>query len=93
MRDRIFAEAGGVAPADPALQDEWIAAFGDTNVNIQAFVDAIEDLQGVTVFDEIWDAINTELVINIFDLNLSVDEATQIACEAVEAQSDAQSGS
>ena len=52
-----------------------------------------EDSQGVTVFDEIWDAINTELVINIFDLNLSVDEATQIACEAVEAQLDAQSGS
>lgn len=90
---KYFAEAGGVAPADPALQDEWIAAFGDTNVNIQAFVDAIEDSQGVTVFDEIWDAINTELVINIFDLNLSVDEATQIACEAVEAQLDAQSGS
>lgn len=90
---RYFAEAGGVAPADPALQDEWIASFGDTDVNIQAFVDAIQDSQGVTVFDEIWDAINTEIVINIFDLGMSVDEATQIACDAVNAQLEAQRGS
>jgi len=83
---RYFAEAGGVAPANPGLQDEWIAAFGDTDVNIQAFVDAIQDSQGVTVFDEIWDAINSELVINIFDLNMSVDEATQQACDFIDEQ-------
>jgi multiple sugar transport system substrate-binding protein len=87
---RYFAEAGGVAPANPGLQDEWIAAFGETDVNIQAFVDAIQDSQGVTVFDEIWDAINTEIVINIFDLGMSVEEATQMACDTVNAQLQAQ---
>lgn len=90
---KYFAEAGGVAPAAPGLQDEWIAAFGETDVNIQAFVDAIQDSQGVTVFDEIWDAINTELVINIFDLGMSVDEATQMACDTVNEQLDAQRSS
>jgi multiple sugar transport system substrate-binding protein len=87
---RYFAEAGGVAPANPGLQDEWIDAFGDTDVNIQAFVDAIQDSQGVTVFEEIWDAINTEIVINIFDLGMSVEEAAQQACDTVNAQLQAQ---
>jgi multiple sugar transport system substrate-binding protein len=87
---RYFAEAGGVAPANPSLQDEWVAAFGDANVNIQAFVDAIQDSQGVTVFDEIWNAINSEIVINIFDLGMSVEEAAQQACDTVNAQLTAQ---
>lgn len=81
---RYFAEAGGVAPANPALQDTWIASFGDAGVNIQAFVNAIDDSQGVTVFGEIWNTINTELTINIFDLNLSVEEATAQACGVIE---------
>ncbi|NWG18251.1 MAG: sugar ABC transporter substrate-binding protein [Chloroflexi bacterium] len=83
---KFFADAGGVAPANPAMQEQWIASFGDTNVNIQAFVDATVDSQGVTVFDEIWDKINTELVVNIFDLGMSVEEATQQACEFINTQ-------
>jgi multiple sugar transport system substrate-binding protein len=83
---RYFAEAGGVAPANPGLQDEWVAAFGDTDVNIQTFVDAIQDSQGVTVFEEIWDTINREIVINIFDLGMSVRDAAQQACDTVNAQ-------
>ncbi len=55
-------------------------------MNIQAFVDATIDSQGVTVFDEIWDAINTELVVNIFDLGMSVEEAAQAACDVINAQ-------
>jgi multiple sugar transport system substrate-binding protein len=81
---RYFAEAGGVAPANPGLQQTWIDAFGETDVNIQTFVDAIDDSQGVTVFGEIWDTINTELVINIFDLGMSVEEATAQACGVIE---------
>jgi multiple sugar transport system substrate-binding protein len=81
---RYFADAGGVAPANPGLQDEWIAAFGETDVNIQTFVDATQDSQGVTVFGDIWDTINSELVINIFDLGLSVEEATAQACATIE---------
>jgi multiple sugar transport system substrate-binding protein len=83
---KFFADAGGVAPANPAMQEQWIASFGDANVNIQAFVDALQDSQGVTVFDEIWDKINTELVVNIFDLGMSVEEATQQACEFIDTQ-------
>lgn len=82
----FFAEAGGVAPANPALQDEWVAAFGDAGVNINAFVDAVPDTQGVTVFSEVWETINTELVVNIFDLGLSVEEATDQACTFIESQ-------
>ncbi len=80
---RYFADAGGVAPANPSLQDEWIASFGDTDVNIQAFVDALDNSQGVTVFTEIWDTIDTYLVINIFDLGMSVDDATALVCDFV----------
>lgn len=84
----FFAEAGGVAPANPSpdIQQLWIDSFGDTDVNIQTFVDATVDSQGVTVYDEIWDAINTEIVVNIFDLDLSVEEAVQIACDFIETQ-------
>lgn len=83
---KFFADAGGVAPANPAMQERWVESFGEAGVNIQAFVDALQDSQGVTVFDEIWDKINTELVVNIFDLGMSVEEATQQACEFIDTQ-------
>ncbi|MBL8162808.1 MAG: sugar ABC transporter substrate-binding protein [Anaerolineae bacterium] len=83
---RFFAEAGGVAPANPAVQQIWVDSFGDTEVNIQAFIDATEDSQGVTVFDEIWDKINTELVVNVFDLGVSVEQAAQDACDFINTQ-------
>ncbi|MFN8530646.1 MAG: sugar ABC transporter substrate-binding protein [Anaerolineae bacterium] len=82
----FFANAGGVAPANPTQQEAWVASFGNTSVNVQAFVDAITDSQGVTAFDEIWDAINTELVINIFDLNVPVRDAVRQACAFVNEQ-------
>jgi multiple sugar transport system substrate-binding protein len=83
---KFFAEAGGVAPGNPSpvLQQMWVDSFGDTDVNVQAFVDATVDSQGVTVFDEIWDAINTEIVVNIFDLGVSVDDAVGMACDAID---------
>ena len=83
---QFFADAGGVAPANPALQDQWIASFGDTDKNIQAFVDALEDTQGVTAFGEIWGTVDTDIVVNIFDLGMSVEEATQQACDFIESQ-------
>ncbi len=85
---KYFAEGGNVAPANPspALQQLWIDSFGDTNVNIQAFVDATVDSQGVTVFDEIWDVMNTELVVKIFDLDMPVDQVVQETCDAINAQ-------
>lgn len=81
---RFFAEAGGVAPGnpDPELQEMWIESFGDTDVNIQAFVEATEDSQGITNFSEI-DSVNNELVINIFDLGMDVEEAAEMACETI----------
>lgn len=82
---RYFAEGGSVAPANPspALQQLWIDSFA-SDKNIQAFVDATEDSQGVTVFGEIWDAINSELVVNIFDLDLPVEDAVEMACAVVD---------
>lgn len=80
---QFFADAGGVAPSNPALQQQWVDSFGDTDVNINAFVDALPDTQGVTAFGEIWDSVNTELVVNIFDLGMSVEDATQQACDFV----------
>lgn len=84
---KFFADAGGVAPANPspALQKAWIDSF-KTEKNLQAFVDATKDSQGVTPTGEIWDTINTELVVNIFDLGMSVEEATKTACEKVNKQ-------
>ncbi|MDX2138295.1 MAG: sugar ABC transporter substrate-binding protein [Chloroflexota bacterium] len=79
---RFFAEAGGVAPANPGLQDEWVAAF-DSEKNIQAFVNATVDSQGVTIFSELGDVPN-ELVINIFDLNMPVEEAVSQACATID---------
>ena len=85
---RYFAEAGGVAPANPSpeLQQLWIESFGESDVNIQAFVDATVDSQGVTAFDEIWDVINSELVVQIFDLDVPVEEAVASTCEFIETQ-------
>lgn len=82
----FFAEGGNVAPANPspAVQQLWIDSFGDTDKNIQAFVDATVDSQGVTVFDEIWTAINNELVVSIFDLDVSVEDAVATACEVID---------
>lgn len=84
---KFFAEAGGVAPANPnpALQELWMSSFEEGH-NIQAFVDATADSQGVTVFDEIWDKINTELVVKIFDQNVPVEEAVAEACEFINTQ-------
>ena len=81
----FFAEAGGVAPGNPspALQQMWIDSFGDTDVNIQAFVDAITDSQGVTIFDEIWDLADKEIVLQIFDLGMDIEEVTAAACETI----------
>ncbi len=82
----FFAEAGGVAPGNPSsiLQRMWIEGFGETDVNIQAFVDATVDSQGITVFDEIWDIVDKEIVINIFDLGMDVEEAAALACDAID---------
>jgi multiple sugar transport system substrate-binding protein len=82
----FFADAGGVAPANPAVQQRWIDSFGKTDRNIQAFVDALNDSQGVTPFNEIWDTMNSELVVNIFDLNMSVEDATKKACDTITPQ-------
>ena len=50
----------------------------------QAFIDATHDSQGVTAFGEIWNTMNTELPVNIFDLGISVEEATQMACDVID---------
>lgn len=83
---RFFAEGAGVAPANPspALQQLWIDSFGDSGVNIQAFVDATVDSQGVTVFDEIWEQINSEIVVEIFDLDMAPEDAAQEACDIID---------
>ncbi len=82
---KFFADAGGVAPANPSatLQKEWIDSFGKGGKNIQAFVDATKESQGVTPFGAIWDTMNTELVVNIFDLGMSVNDATKKACDTI----------
>ncbi|HLU08828.1 MAG TPA: sugar ABC transporter substrate-binding protein [Oceanobacillus sp.] len=79
---QFFAEGGNVAPANPGLQDEWIDSFGDTDVNVQTFVDAIQNSQGVTFFGEINDVVG-EIPVNIFDLGVSPEEAAQQACDAI----------
>lgn len=81
----FFAAAGGVAPANPSQQQAWIDSFGDLDVNVQAFVDATTDSQGVTGFEEIGDISNSELVVNIFDLNIPVEEAVAQACAQIDA--------
>jgi len=92
---RYFAEGGGVAPANPSpeLQQLWIDSFQAPGINVQTFVDAMTDSQGVTAFDEIWDAINTELVVNIFDLDMPVEDAVAQACDVINANLPANAGS
>ncbi len=82
--EKFFAEAGGVPPADPApeLLQMWKDSFGDTTVNIQAFIDALNNSQGVTTFAEAGDP-TTEMIVNIFDLGVSVEDATTQACDAI----------
>lgn len=82
--EQFFADAGGVPPADPnpALQQAWLNSFGDTGKNIQAFVDATADSQGVTTFDAVGQA-STDLIVNIFDLGMSVEDATKQACDTI----------
>ncbi len=84
----FFAEAGGVAPGNPSpeLQAMWAGAFDDAGVNIQAYIDATEDSHGVMIFGEIWDAANSEIVVNIFDLDMDVAEAAELACEFIDEQ-------
>lgn len=81
---KFFAQAGGVAPANPSpeLQSLWKTSF-KTDKNIQAFVDATKDSQGVTPYDEIWNAMNTELVVKIFDQGVSVADATKSTCDFI----------
>jgi multiple sugar transport system substrate-binding protein len=84
---RIFAEAGGVAPSNPnpELQQTWIDSFGDTDVNIQAFVDASKDTQSATNFNgDAFNQATADLVVNIFDLGMSVEEATAQACATMQ---------
>ncbi|MBZ0286101.1 MAG: sugar ABC transporter substrate-binding protein [Anaerolineae bacterium] len=85
---QFFADAGGVAPANPNpdLQAQWAEAFADSGKNIQAYIDATTDSQGISLFGEIWDTANTELVVNIFDLNMDVEEAAQLACDTIDQQ-------
>ncbi len=81
--EKFFADAGGVPPADPNpdLQAEWINSFGPGK-NIQAFVDATVTSQGVTTFSEAGNP-TTDMITNIFDLGMSVEDATQAACDAI----------
>jgi len=78
---KFMAQGGGVAPANPnpALQQMWIDSF-KSDKNVKAYVDATKDSQGVTLFSEIVDKTNTELVVNIFDLGQPVDQVTKDAC-------------
>ena len=83
---RFFAEGGSVAPGNPSpeLQQLWIDSFGETGVNVQAYVDATVDSYGVTLFDEIWNAMNAELVVQIFDLDMDIEDAVAAACEVID---------
>lgn len=82
---QLFAEAGGVAPANPnpALQAVWAEAFADSGKNVQAYIDATQESQGVTLFSEVFSIANNELVVNIFDLDIPVEDAAQMACDAM----------
>ena len=85
---QFFAEAGGVAPGNPSpdLQAMWAEAFAEADVNIQAYIDATVDSHGVVIFGEIWDVANTEIVVNIFDLDMDAEEAAALACEYIDEQ-------
>jgi multiple sugar transport system substrate-binding protein len=80
----FFAQAGGVAPANPspALQKQWIDSF-KTDKNVQVYAEATTDSQGVTMYDEIEDKVNTELVVDIFDQNQPVDQVVKSTCDFI----------
>jgi multiple sugar transport system substrate-binding protein len=82
---RFWAEAGSVAPSSPntSLQEAWLSAFG-TSQNVQAYVDALQDSQGIPINGEQW-AVMDELIINIFDLEIDVETAVEGACEKINA--------
>ena len=84
----VFAEGGGVAPSNPnpEIQAVWADSFTEAGVNVQAFVDATNDSWGVTAFAEIWNYVDAEIVVNIFDLDMSLEEATTTACEFIDEQ-------
>ncbi|MBN1286333.1 MAG: sugar ABC transporter substrate-binding protein [Anaerolineae bacterium] len=85
----LFAEAGGVAPANPApaLQRAWITSLGATGSveNIDVFITATFDSQGVTVFGDIWDFVNGQIVIDLFSEEApDIAEAARAACEYID---------
>jgi multiple sugar transport system substrate-binding protein len=83
---KFFADAGGTAPSDPspALQQGWLAASGLSGKNVQAFIDATKDSQGTTQFSgDAIDKATSDLITNIFDLGMSVQDATKAACDAM----------
>ncbi|MBI1257193.1 MAG: extracellular solute-binding protein [Chloroflexi bacterium] len=84
---KFFADAGGVAPSDPnpELQQAWVDSFGIAGKNIQAFVDATKDSQGYTQFSgESIDKATSDMITNIFDLGMSVEDATKAACDGMQ---------
>lgn len=86
----LFAEAGGVAPANPAgdLQSTWLQSFGETGTveNIDVFITATFDSQGVTLFGEIWELTNNQIVIRLFSEDRpEFDQVLEEICEEVNA--------
>lgn len=83
---RLFAEAGGVAPAHPSseLFNIWFDSFGELDVNIEAFVTTLVNSQSFTVFDDIWDYANTEFETVFLDPDKTVQQATEEACAYIE---------
>ncbi len=84
----LFAEAGGVAPANPspALQREWVETFGETNVDINVFVSALIDSQGISILGEMWNLADVEIAQAIFDTDdVDLETTVQEKCESVEA--------
>jgi multiple sugar transport system substrate-binding protein len=82
----LFAEAEGVAPANPSpqLQQLWKDSFGETGINIDVFISAIYDSQGMTIAGDVWDVVNFDLVLDIFERGMSVEDAVDKACTAIE---------
>jgi multiple sugar transport system substrate-binding protein len=82
---RFWAESGSVAPSspNPELQSQWLSAFSEEQ-NVQAYVSALDDSQGITINGEQW-AVMDEMIINIFDLEIDVETAAQAACEKIDA--------
>ncbi len=81
---KFFAQGGGVAPSNPNpdLQKLWMDTF-KAGKNVQAFVDATKDSQGVAAFGEIWDEVDKNIVVNIFDLGMPVDQAVKQSCDVI----------